>query len=59
MSPIFGSRSLPAEVTENRALRVNRMAWRRSLRVRNCGSPIFRGIGPFRPAACHSRSAFR
>jgi hypothetical protein len=45
MSPILGSRSLPSSVTENRALRVNRIACRWSLRDRNLGGPTF---GPFR-----------
>jgi hypothetical protein len=45
MSPILGSRSLPPGSTLNRALAVNRTAWRRSLRVLRRGSPIF---GPFR-----------
>ena len=44
-SPIFGSRSFPAGVMANRALRVNRIACRRSLRDRNRGGAIF---GPFR-----------
>jgi hypothetical protein len=44
-SPIFGSRSFPPSVTQNRALRVNRIACRRSLRDRNRGGAIFR---PFR-----------
>jgi hypothetical protein len=44
-SPILGKRSFPAESTLNRALAVNRIACRRSLRDRNRGGPIF---GPFR-----------
>ena len=44
-SPIFGSRSVPFGSTLNRALAVNRILWRVSLRDRNRGSPIF---GPFR-----------
>jgi hypothetical protein len=44
-SPIFGSRSLPSGVTQNRALRVNRIACRPSLRDRNRGGPTLR---PFR-----------
>jgi hypothetical protein len=45
MSPIFGSRSLPPGVTEKRALRVNRIACRVSLRDRNRGGDI---LGPLR-----------
>jgi len=44
-SPIFGSRSFPPGVTEKRALRVNRIACRRSLRKRNRGGAT---LGPFR-----------
>ena len=44
-SPIFGSRSFPPAVTVNRALRVNRIACRRSLRDRNRGGAT---RGPFR-----------
>ena len=44
-SPIFGSRSRPFGKTVNRALAVNRIACRRSLRDRNFGGDIF---GPFR-----------
>src|SRR5579864_21277 len=44
-SPIFGNRSFPPGVTANRALRVNRMACRVSLRDRNRGGPVLR---PFR-----------
>jgi len=44
-SPIFGSRSLPFASTLNRALAVNRMACRWSLRDRNRGGLIF---GPLR-----------
>ena len=43
-SPIFGNRSLPLGRTLNRALAVNRIACRVSLRDRNRGGPIF---GPF------------
>src|SRR5207247_1449910 len=42
-SPILGSRSFPLGSTLNRALRVNRIACRVSLRDRNLGLP-----GPFR-----------
>ncbi len=45
ISPIFGSRSFPPSVIENLALRVNRIAWRLSLRDRYRGGPI---MGPFR-----------
>ena len=38
-SPIFGSRSRPPGSTVNRALAVNRIACRRSLRDRNRGGP--------------------
>jgi hypothetical protein len=44
-SPILGSRSFSPRVTAKRALRVNRMACRRSLRDRNLGGATF---GPFR-----------
>jgi len=44
-SPIFGSRSRPPGSTVNRALAVNRIACRRSLRDRNRGGPT---RGPFR-----------
>jgi hypothetical protein len=44
-SPIFGSRSLPPGVMAKRALRVNRIACRLSLRERNRGGPTF---GPLR-----------
>ena len=44
-SPILGRRSFPPGSTLNRALAVNRMACRRSLRDRNRGGLIF---GPFR-----------
>ena len=43
-SPILGRRSFPAGSTLNRALAVNRMACRRSLRDRNRGGLI---VGPF------------
>jgi hypothetical protein len=44
-SPILGRRSFPLASTLNRALAVNRMACRQSLRDRNRGRPAF---GPFR-----------
>ena len=44
-SPILGRRSFPSGSTLNRALAVNRIACRVSLRDRNRGGPIF---GPFR-----------
>lgn len=44
-SPILGSRSLPLGVTENLALRVNRIACRASLRHRNRGGAT---LGPLR-----------
>ena len=48
-SPILGSRSLPPRVTMKRALRVNRIACRVSLRNRNRGAAT---LGPLRsPAA--------
>ena len=45
-SPTLAKRSLPFGKTLNRALAVNRIACRASLRDRNLGGPIF---GPFRP----------
>jgi hypothetical protein len=44
-SPIFGRRSFPFWSTRNRALAVNRIACRVSLRDRNLGGPA---IGPLR-----------
>ena len=44
-SPILGSRSLPLGSTVNRALAVNRIVCRWSLRDRNRGGATF---GPFR-----------
>jgi hypothetical protein len=63
-SPIFGSRSRPSGKTLNRAMAVNRIACRRSLRDRNRGGPArwdFRsplsGAKKFRWAAFRSASA--
>jgi hypothetical protein len=42
-SPILGRRSFPPGVTANRALRVNRMAWRVALRA---GTGAARSAGP-------------
>src|SRR4051794_18223614 len=42
MSPIFGNRSFPPGVMFQRAFAVNRIACRRSRRVLNRGTPIFR-----------------
>ena len=50
-SPIFGSRSLPLGSTLNRALAVNRIACRWSLRDRN------RGLATFGPFRCPLREA--
>lgn len=44
-SPIFGRRSFPPAVIENRALRVKRIACRLSLRDRNRGAAM---LGPLR-----------
>ncbi|RAN94021.1 hypothetical protein LAH08_05856 [Micromonospora noduli] len=43
-SPIFGSLSRPLSKTLNRALAVNRMACRLSLRDRNRGAPTVRPL---------------
>jgi hypothetical protein len=51
-SPIFGRRSFPPAVTAKRALRVNRIACRRSLRDRNRGGPT---LGPFRVPATEAK----
>jgi hypothetical protein len=59
MSPIFGNRSWPPGRILNRALAVNLIACRPSLRDLNCGSPARGGRGPSRPAARQSRSALR
>ena len=58
-SPIFGRRRLPFGRTLNRALAVNRIPWRVSLRDLNRGSPASLGFGPFRPPAFHSHTALR
>ena len=52
ISPIFGSRSFPPGVTAKRALAVNRIACRRSLRDRNRGGPA---LGPFRVPAAEAK----
>ena len=58
-SPILGSRSLPSGRILNRALAVNRIPCRVSLRDLNRGSPTSLGFGPFRPPRCHWRSVLR
>lgn len=44
MSPIFGNRSFPPGVIDQRALAVNRAVCRRSRRVFNLGAPILRPL---------------